>query len=303
MFIILKCKCQILWVWDTDVSSLWRMGLKDKQEREIVHVLMDCCLQEKTFNAFYAVLGQKFCSHDRRFQVRRRRLSFHGFPRVLCSLIGWTHLDKQSAASKQSAMCSVCATTQPPQLCVTCLSPPHCGNFSHPSPLISFLSNGDDKQHFLLRCQVDLLLLLPNWCPLSSSKGLKLSRWESLLFTCNLGVDERITHVEPDVNHFFFFFPSLLWLISVLSIIHLSVMSFKLIFRVVSLCSQMTFQFSLWDKFRELPNLPSSTFNNLIQLVTRFLQNKCLPLSILKVRDFFFVVVVFSSFCRLWTWM
>lgn len=46
------------------------MGLKDKQEREIVHVLMDCCLQEKTFNAYYAVLGEKFCSQDRRFQVK-----------------------------------------------------------------------------------------------------------------------------------------------------------------------------------------------------------------------------------------
>lgn len=45
------------------------MGLKDKQEREIVHVLMDCCLQEKNFNAFYVILGEKFCSHDRRFQV------------------------------------------------------------------------------------------------------------------------------------------------------------------------------------------------------------------------------------------
>ncbi|XP_023275854.1 nucleolar MIF4G domain-containing protein 1 [Seriola lalandi dorsalis] len=97
-------------------EKLLRMGLKDKQEREIVHVLMDCCLQEKTFNAFYAVLGEKFCSHDRRFQ--------------------------------------------------------------------------------------------------------------------------------------------------------------------------MTFQFSLWDKFRELSNLPSSTFNNLVQLVTRFLQGKCLPLSILKVIEF-----------------
>lgn len=52
-------------------SALCRMGLKDKQEREIVHVLMDCCLQEKTFNAFYAVLAEKFCSYDRRFQVTR----------------------------------------------------------------------------------------------------------------------------------------------------------------------------------------------------------------------------------------
>ncbi|XP_029955828.1 nucleolar MIF4G domain-containing protein 1 [Salarias fasciatus] len=97
-------------------EKLLRMGLKDKQEREIVHVLMDCCLQEKSFNAFYAVLGEKFCSHDRRFQ--------------------------------------------------------------------------------------------------------------------------------------------------------------------------MTFQFSIWDKFRELPNLSSSTFNNLVQLVTCFLQKKCLSLAILKVIEF-----------------
>lgn len=47
----------------------------------------------------------------------------------------------------------------------------------------------------------------------------------------------------------------------------------------------MTFQFNLWDKFRELSNLSSSTFNNLVQLVTRFLQRKCLSLSILKVSD------------------
>ncbi|XP_029002593.1 nucleolar MIF4G domain-containing protein 1 [Betta splendens] len=97
-------------------EKLLRMGLKDKQEREIVHVVMDCCLQEKTFNAFYAVLGEKFCSHDRRFQ--------------------------------------------------------------------------------------------------------------------------------------------------------------------------MTFQFTLWDKFRELSNLTSTTFNNLVLLVTHFLQRKCLPLSILKAIEF-----------------
>ncbi|XP_061660949.1 nucleolar MIF4G domain-containing protein 1 [Syngnathoides biaculeatus] len=97
-------------------QKLLRMGLKDKQEREIVHVLMDCCLQEKTFNGFYAVLGEKFCTHDRRFQ--------------------------------------------------------------------------------------------------------------------------------------------------------------------------MTFQFNLWDKFRELSNLPARNFNNLIQLVTRLLQNKCLSLSLLKAIEF-----------------
>lgn len=47
-----------------------RLGLKDQQEREIVHVLVDCCLQEKTYNPFYAFLAGKFCDYERRFQVR-----------------------------------------------------------------------------------------------------------------------------------------------------------------------------------------------------------------------------------------
>ena len=46
-----------------------RLGLKDQQEREIVHVLVDCCLQEKTYNPFYAFLAGKFCTYERRFQV------------------------------------------------------------------------------------------------------------------------------------------------------------------------------------------------------------------------------------------
>lgn len=62
------------------ICSLCRMGLKDKQEREIVHVLMDCCLQEKTFNAYYAVLGEKFCSLDRRFQVKREDRKYKPAP-------------------------------------------------------------------------------------------------------------------------------------------------------------------------------------------------------------------------------
>ncbi|KAK3546349.1 hypothetical protein QTP70_025754 [Hemibagrus guttatus] len=50
-------------------EKVLRLGLKGQQERDIVHVLLDCCLQEKTFNGFYAVLAEKFCAHDRRFQM------------------------------------------------------------------------------------------------------------------------------------------------------------------------------------------------------------------------------------------
>ncbi|XP_070279674.1 nucleolar MIF4G domain-containing protein 1 isoform X4 [Myotis yumanensis] len=50
-------------------EKLLKLGLKDQQEREIVHVLMDCCLQEKTYNPFYAFLAGKFCNYERRFQM------------------------------------------------------------------------------------------------------------------------------------------------------------------------------------------------------------------------------------------
>lgn len=45
----------------------------------------------------------------------------------------------------------------------------------------------------------------------------------------------------------------------------------------------MTFQFSIWDKFRDLENLPATNFSNLVYLVAHLLKTKALPLSILKV--------------------
>uniref|UniRef100_A0A8C6CZR0 Nucleolar MIF4G domain-containing protein 1 n=1 Tax=Moschus moschiferus TaxID=68415 RepID=A0A8C6CZR0_MOSMO len=53
----------------TVMTTLCALGLKDQQEREIVHVLVDCCLQEKTYNPFYAFLAGKFCAYERRFQM------------------------------------------------------------------------------------------------------------------------------------------------------------------------------------------------------------------------------------------
>lgn len=46
-----------------------RLGLKEPQEREMVHVLVDCCLQEHPYNPFYAFLAARLCAHDRRLQV------------------------------------------------------------------------------------------------------------------------------------------------------------------------------------------------------------------------------------------
>ncbi|XP_042658121.1 nucleolar MIF4G domain-containing protein 1 isoform X2 [Tyto alba] len=50
-------------------EKLLKLGLKDQQEREIVHVVLYCCLQEKTYNPFYAFLANKFCEYERRFQM------------------------------------------------------------------------------------------------------------------------------------------------------------------------------------------------------------------------------------------
>ncbi|XP_077863805.1 nucleolar MIF4G domain-containing protein 1-like [Saccoglossus kowalevskii] len=50
-------------------DKLLHLNLKDRQEREIVYVLLDCCLQEKPFNPYYGYLASKFCLYDRRFQI------------------------------------------------------------------------------------------------------------------------------------------------------------------------------------------------------------------------------------------
>lgn len=48
----------------------------------------------------------------------------------------------------------------------------------------------------------------------------------------------------------------------------------------------MTFQFCLWDKFKDLATLSSSSFTNLVQMVTHLLTKNSLSLSILKVGDY-----------------
>jgi hypothetical protein len=39
--------------------------LFNMQDREIIRVIVDCCLQEKMFNKYYTVLASKLCSHEK----------------------------------------------------------------------------------------------------------------------------------------------------------------------------------------------------------------------------------------------
>ena len=50
-------------------EKLHHLDLRDQQETEIIHVVMHCCLQENKFNPYYAVLAQKLCEYNRKYQV------------------------------------------------------------------------------------------------------------------------------------------------------------------------------------------------------------------------------------------
>lgn len=50
-------------------EKLHHLGLKNQQEAEIIHVLMHCCLQENNFNPYYAILAQKLCEYNRKYQL------------------------------------------------------------------------------------------------------------------------------------------------------------------------------------------------------------------------------------------
>jgi hypothetical protein len=40
-------------------------SLVDMQDREIIRVIVDCCLHEKMFNKYYVVLASKLCTHEK----------------------------------------------------------------------------------------------------------------------------------------------------------------------------------------------------------------------------------------------
>ncbi|KAJ8771744.1 hypothetical protein K2173_026921 [Erythroxylum novogranatense] len=50
-------------------EKLLRLDLPGKQEREIIRVLLECCLQEKVFNKYYTILASKLCEHDKNHKL------------------------------------------------------------------------------------------------------------------------------------------------------------------------------------------------------------------------------------------
>ncbi|KAJ3291524.1 suppressor of glycerol defect [Borealophlyctis nickersoniae] len=50
-------------------ERLLKLRLKDKQEREIVRVLIHCSSEEQVFNPYYALVAQKFCDHAHAYKI------------------------------------------------------------------------------------------------------------------------------------------------------------------------------------------------------------------------------------------
>ncbi|KAL2620402.1 hypothetical protein R1flu_000607 [Riccia fluitans] len=46
-------------------EKILRLKLPGTQDREVLRVIVECCLQEKVFNKYYALLAAKLCQHDK----------------------------------------------------------------------------------------------------------------------------------------------------------------------------------------------------------------------------------------------
>jgi nucleolar MIF4G domain-containing protein 1 len=46
-----------------------KLNLKKRQERDIVRVIMHCCSQEKRYNPYYGLIGEKLCQFSYDYKV------------------------------------------------------------------------------------------------------------------------------------------------------------------------------------------------------------------------------------------
>lgn len=57
-------------------EKIHHLGLKNQQQREVIYVILNCCIQEKKFNPYYAVLAQRLCDSDRKYQVHKYNIFY-----------------------------------------------------------------------------------------------------------------------------------------------------------------------------------------------------------------------------------
>ncbi|XP_057778872.1 uncharacterized protein LOC130997548 isoform X2 [Salvia miltiorrhiza] len=84
-------------------EKLLGLDLPGKQDREIMRVLVECCLQEKVFNEYYCILASKLCSHDKNHKFTLQYCLWDHFKELeSMSLIRSMHLAKFTARMVES---------------------------------------------------------------------------------------------------------------------------------------------------------------------------------------------------------
>lgn len=49
--------------------KLLKLNLREGQEIELCNMIMECCMQERTYLRFYGLLAQRFCVLDEKYQL------------------------------------------------------------------------------------------------------------------------------------------------------------------------------------------------------------------------------------------
>ena len=62
------------------VHKLLKLQIKPGQESELCHMIIDCCAQQRTYEKFFGLMGQRFC------QVRVLLSSFWYHHQILCTI-------------------------------------------------------------------------------------------------------------------------------------------------------------------------------------------------------------------------
>ena len=87
-------------------ERVMKLGLREKQEREIVYVLLACCEDEPDYNPFYAHVAQKLCAGIPRFKFTFQ-LAFWDRFKLLAGKEGDEHLEQYLNSAKLLAHLTV----------------------------------------------------------------------------------------------------------------------------------------------------------------------------------------------------
>ena len=50
------------------VHKLLKLNIKPGQEMEMCHMIIDCCAQQRTYEKFFGLMGQRFCQVNKLYQ-------------------------------------------------------------------------------------------------------------------------------------------------------------------------------------------------------------------------------------------